>query len=576
MKRRSLRYSVVFLLLILSLGTLAAGQNATLQVQVIGLIDKPQINVQATLQNLKSQLNYPLTRLEVLHFYNKAPKKIRAALAPYGYFNSTIQSKLIQTTTGWLVQFYIQKGPPLKVNSIQVEIMGMGKTDPEYEKLLRKLPIHVGDTLHTERYEKIKTDLYNLATQRGYFNAKMIKNNIIINLARNQASIIIIFDTGNRFRFGKTTFSDSPFYLKFLNRFLQYKEGEYYDAQKVEATQADMIASQFFDQALIKPQVKKSTDDIVNMRVKLIPRKAKEYIAGIGYGTDTGARGTLGVVLRHLNGWGHRFQAIVRGSQEDSSFIMKYLIPGPDPGRDMFALTAGASNISQPTGNGNSVKIGPEYTLSSGNWKDTFALSYLNERYNLTNWPITSTELVFPKAAIGYLKTDRPLQPKEGYHFGIQVSGASESVLSETNFFQSTAFLNTLYTIRDTHTRLLFRTQVGYTDISNLESLPLSLQLFAGGTSSVRGYDYNSIGPGRNLVVASTEIQQRIYKDFYLAGFVDAGNVANTQLIKNICVGIGPGIAWVGSIGTLELTVANAITQSNTPWAIQFTMGAPL
>ena len=92
----------------------------------------------------------------------------------------------------------------------------------------------------------------------------------------------------------------------------------------------------------------------------------------------------------------------------------------------------------------------------------------------------------------------------------------------------------------------------------------------------MRGYGYNSIGPGRNLVVASAEIQQRIYGSFYLTGFVDSGVVGNQNIFHHINVGTGPGFAWISSIGTIELTIANAFTQANTPWSLQFTMGTAL
>ena len=158
----------------------------------------------------------------------------------------------------------------------------------------------------------------------------------------------------------------------------------------------------------------------------------------------------------------------------------------------------------------------------------------------------------------------------------LQLTGADKNIFSETNFFQATFSLKTLYTIEKTKTRLLFRSDLGHTVIGNLFQLPLSLQLFAGGSHSVRGYGYNTIGPGRNLVAASTEIQQRIIGSLYLAGFIDAGVVGNQNIFNHINAGAGPGIAWISNIGTLELTVANAFTQSNQPWTIQFTMGASL
>ena len=576
MRNRSIYYIIVFLLLLnLSFASFSAEKKQSpLQFQVSGLVGKPLINVQLVLKNLQTHFHPAMTQIEVLHYYDKAPKEIRNALAPYGFFQAHIQSSLIKIPGGWLAKYAVTVGSPMLISTVKIDIQGAGKTDSNFEKIIQETEIKPGAILHTQKYETLKTNLYNIATQRGYFNAKMIKSNIIINLNTNRSDIIIIFNTGNRFRFGKTTFSKTPLYNKFLRRFLQYKEGEYYDAKKAEETQASLVSSQYFNQALINPEPKKAVNDVVPMYISLIPRKSKEYTAGLGYGTDTGIRGTLGITLRELNGWGHRFETYLRASQDNSSFIMKYLIPGPNPGRDLFTLAAGYTNINQTTGNGNSFKLGPDYTMTSGHWKNTFALAYLNEEYNLIAVPQTSTQLVYPTVAFRYLNTDNKTQPQNGFVFHTQLSGANEHLLSETTFTQIIASAKTLSTIQKTHTRFLFRVDTGYTDITNLDQLPLSLQLFAGGSRSIRGYQYNAIGPGRDLLVGSVEIQQRVKKEWYLAAFVDAGSINDdAQILQNPSIGIGPGVVWLSSFGMLELTVANAVTQPNKPWVIQFMMG---
>ena len=59
----------------------------------------------------------------------------------------------------------------------------------------------------------------------------------------------------------------------------------------------------------------------------------------------------------------------------------------------------------------------------------------------------------------------------------------------------------------------------------NIFQLPLSLQLLAGGSDSIRGYQFQSIGPGKKLVIGSVELQQEIKEDWYLNVFFDAGDV---------------------------------------------------
>lgn len=543
-------------------------------------------NVNLTLLNLRSRFSFPITQPEIKHFMKKTPKAIQKAVAPYGYFRSQTQMQLVKTSEGWFATFYVNLGPALPIRSVHVEIKGQGETDPKYIAFLRKLPLKVGDRLQTDTYNNVKATIYDIATDHGYFHAKMIQSQIRINLVKYYARIIIIFDTGKRFRFGPTTFTKTPFYDSFLHRYLSYKEGDYFDGREVEKTQLGLVRSNYFRQALLTPEINKAANGYVPIKTSLILRKRRAYIFGVGYGTDTGIRGTLGYSIRRIGHEGHRFHTILRGSQYNSSLTAKYIIPGWHPANQLFTIGAGASYMNQSTGTANNGKFAIIYTILSNHWNNSFTLGYLYEKYQLSSLPPAiqnlSTSLVMPTYETKYTNTNHKTQPTKGITTSLQLTGAAKDALSQTNFFQATFHLNTLYTIRKTKTRFLFRTDLGHTDIANIDNLPLSLQLFAGGAQSVRGYGYNSIGiygtnnPGRNQVVASTEIQQRIYGAFYLAGFIDAGVVGNNNIFQHINAGSGPGIAWISPIGTIELTVAEAFTQLNKPWTIQFTMGTAI
>lgn len=555
---------------------LAQAQRA-LQIQVTGIEDPLKKNAELTLDNIKNKMEHPLNQRKVAHFMNEAPKFIKSAIAPYGYFHPVILSQLSTTPTGWLTQFAVKKGPPVIISHFSVTVSGPGKSDPWFKNYLAKLPLKEGDILKTEKYESIKSTLFQIASRHGYFDVSVRTSEIKINLNTNQASIIIHVATGHRFRVGKITFSKSKFHQKFLEAFLRFHTGEFYNADKIEETQQEMATSNFFNQVLIKPAPSRAKNRLVPIHIELAPRTSQEYTFGLGYGTETKFRGTVGMTIRNIGDWGQKFKMLVRGSQDDNnSFTMKYFIPGTNPARDLWTISTGMSNIHQANGSAKNGSFSVGYTRDFGRWSSTAALTYLNETYTITTLPKTNTQMVYPTLTINYLNSDHPISPTKGVSFSIQFAGALKELFSRASFSQVTTHFNALYTLKKTHTRFILRTGAGYTNIESLGELPLSLQLMAGGERSVRGFSYNSIGPGRNLLVASAEVQQRVYKEWYLAGFVDTALVGNQHPFSELNIGVGPGIVWLTPVGAVELTIANAITQASKPWLIQFSMGTIL
>ena len=77
------------------------------------------------------------------------------------------------------------------------------------------------------------------------------------------------------------------------------------------------------------------------------------------------------------------------------------------------------------------------------------------------------------------------------------------------------------------------------------------------------------------MFTASAEIQQRVYKQVYLTGFYDMGNVANKKIFKDSKKSFGAGVAIVSPLGTFELSIARPINK-NKKNSIQFSMEPPL
>ncbi|HWU56466.1 MAG TPA: BamA/TamA family outer membrane protein [Rhizomicrobium sp.] len=100
---------------------------------------------------------------------------------------------------------------------------------------------------------------------------------------------------------------------------------------------------------------------------------------------------------------------------------------------------------------------------------------------------------------------------------------------------------------------------------SNL-SLPPDQRLYAGGSATVRGYAYQSLGPqfpngkpvgAKSVDAATVEFRQRIGTDWGAAAFVDAGQAGDgTPFTGQVYAGAGLGARYYTAIGAVRVDVA--------------------
>jgi translocation and assembly module TamA len=134
-------------------------------------------------------------------------------------------------------------------------------------------------------------------------------------------------------------------------------------------------------------------------------------------------------------------------------------------------------------------------------------------------------------------------------------------------------------------TRLLIRGEAGYTWTSNFDGLPPGIRFVTGGARSVRGYEFESLGPrnasgqllgGPVLLTGSVEMDLLPVKkwgQWGLAAFIDAGNALESFSNISLEVGAGFGLRWMSPVGMLRLDWARSVSQTDRSAIIHFNMG---
>ena len=102
--------------------------------------------------------------------------------------------------------------------------------------------------------------------------------------------------------------------------------------------------------------------------------------------------------------------------------------------------------------------------------------------------------------------------------------------------------------------------------------LPPDQRFYAGGSGTVRGYRYQSIGPlfadgnpqgGTSIVAGSVEFRQRILSDYGFAAFLDGGQASanGSPFVGGLKLGAGIGARYYTSFGPIRLDVAIPLTR---------------
>jgi translocation and assembly module TamA len=117
----------------------------------------------------------------------------------------------------------------------------------------------------------------------------------------------------------------------------------------------------------------------------------------------------------------------------------------------------------------------------------------------------------------------------------------------------------------------------------DFSQLPSSLRFFAGGDSSVRGYNLDVIGPqndqddvigGRYLLVGSVEYERRILPAWSLATFVDVGDAFDDS--PELKTGVGIGVRWQSPVGPVRVDVASGLEDPGDSVRLHVSIGPDL
>jgi translocation and assembly module TamA len=559
-----------------------------LEVIIEGVEGEELANVRAALAIPEGLVQEGKVNVQWLEYFkSRVREKVRTAMEPFGFYDPQVVVRLGSTDNkNYRIIVKIDPGRPVLVTKVDISVRGPGAHEQGLLDLVRAFPLRKGDVLRQQKYEDAKGALKSQALDLGYLDARFVEKSIFLSLKERRAKIELELDTGERYYFGKTVFEEASNYPeKFLRRYIAYKEGGIFSYRKISKTQLNFINSERFQEVVVSPEKEKAEDRRVPVAVHLKEAPPKHLRTGIGYGTDTGARLSLKYSDLDVFRKGNEIHSELYISQRIQGVAAGYVIPSS---RNINSSSAVQLNLAREDVTTYKTKfLSVEFDRTRSFEKGRIGTAYikvLEEQSNIASQS-PKTFLILPGIRFSQRRYDNLIRPTHGFHYTLELRGTHEYLGSDLALVQFVAGGNILVSL-PWRLSFLSRIDTGWTfEDKTLSKLPASLRFFAGGDQSVRGYDYQSLGPkngkgqvtgGEHLLVGSVELDRAIFADWGIAVFYDAGNAFNSLSDLTLFQGVGIGVRYYTKVGPIKLDLARRVDVNNPGFKIHFSFGFQL
>lgn len=545
---------------------LAVG-NGNLESNIRAHLDLTEINCQQS----RAALTATLPTIE--------ESVIRAGQA-LGYYYLEQQISVEFTEDCWTVKINVTPGEAITIGEVNIEL---NSNEQLFSNLLNNLPVTVGDQLNHANYERVKSELSTQAVQNGFFSARFISSQLQLDLQQNLATINIEFDPGQQFEFSNVNIAEiDVLSSSFIRRYVNIESGTPYSSKKIIEQRDVLNDSLYFSNVTVTPVLDDAINQAVPIEIGLSARPRRAYSAGVGVATDIGPRVRVDYQDRYFNRRGHTIGGQIVASPVRQLLDLNYTMPMQKPATESLRFSAGFLAEDNDTFKQKTSMFGATYSfINSFNWRQKYFTNYQHDDYRINNQDEVS-DLLIGGINLERTQADDALYPEKGWRVFAQLRGASSDILSTKSFAQF--YLSGKLINKFGPGRLLLKLEAGTTLVDDIAELPVSIQYFAGGDQSVRGYKYQSLGPrnkdgevegGKHLLVASIEYDFAVWEDWKLAFFVDAGNAFNEFKDYELKKSAGIGIRWLSPIGPIRADLASALDNDNR-LRLHITMGPDL
>ncbi|KVX23487.1 hypothetical protein WL01_08265 [Burkholderia ubonensis] len=494
------------------------------------------------------------------------PQQVRDLTATEGYFSPVVRTDVRTRDGKRSVQIAVDPGPQTVVSSVDLTFNGpVGSEDPKQEAATRfAFSLKTGEPFTQAGWDAAKGAALRQLQSRRYLGAKITASEARIDPRTQRATLAVTFDSGPTFTIGKVDVEGVRRYPeKIVTNVNPLSEGEIYDVQRITELQRQLQNTPYYASVAIDVGNDTEKPDQTPVHVKVSEYPYNSVRGGVGYATDTGPH--IQGAYTYLDTFGAAWPLTVSGRLDQiQQYGQVQLSMPPGPRAWTNSVLASYTNTDVSDTRIYSARVGVQRTRTGQYIDYAYSLMFYQDRLKQNGAGPTMSRALVPQWAWTRRNVDDPLFPRSGNLIHAEAGFAIKNVLTDQSFIRGYA-RGQQYVPIGKRDLFVFRAELGGVFTSGSSTgVPASLLFRAGGSNSVRGYGYQSIGnsvagsvlPTKYLMTGTAEYQHWFNRDWGAATFFDVGTATDAWGEKVFYKGIGVGARWRSPVGPINVDLA--------------------
>lgn len=515
-------------------------------------------------------------------------ESLRSFYQDNGYLDFKVNStdvSLSQNKQDIFITISVSEGQRFVIKSINVQpVEGVAQ-----EELESRVTTSAGEIFSRQKVAASRADIAGYLADLGY---AFVKVNAVTDVdnENNAVGFTFAIDPGPKVYVrrieitGNTTTRDDV-----IRRELRQLEGSLFSAAKVRRSRVRLQRLEFFDEVGVETESVPGSVDQLDLIVSVVEKATGSFLFGIGYSDGDGVLIQASVKRKNLFGSGKELNLSIDNSSVSKLYEIEYNNPyhtvsGVSRNFHITAREVDAAKADTAEYVANTISAGIGYRIPMSEFNSlnlTIDVEQIDLEETVDTPPEFSTFITANPssnnlkllASVGRDTRDSIFFPTEGY---LRRASIETSIPGSDLEYYKVELRGAWYKSLTKGKKTVFKVagDVGYGDgYGDSSGLPFFKNYFAGGPSSVRGYNSRSLGPqdtgntpeaigGSKKFTANAELLFPVpgasdSKDKRLGIFVDGGMVFSSE--ESIDVGelrasAGLSFNWFSPVGPLAIS----------------------
>jgi outer membrane protein insertion porin family len=563
--------------------------------------------------------------------------RLREYFQEHGYFHAQIDTSLnLTSATTMNIEIRVKENVRSLVDT--VKILGLEFVDPAIaEDITSNCLLKHGTPYASDLLVQEQTRTLRIFHNGGYPDAEIVAIFPVRYLSTNNISVTLHYLPGRRYVFGSVTIAGDTIEVdpNVVHRQLDFAPGEVFNEEKKTRSEQNLNRIGLLENAILKPlpRIDSATPPAIPIQVMYRVMELKEITPEVEINNENGPLNTgIGLGYSHRNFFGNAstFSVNIRARlQEPQKLDLDGLFTNGIKEPTLLAKTEIVPQIYFPYfyGNQTSANVSlslegekqPLYTLTAVRGKFVITNKFATYTTGYADWTLERVDptILSPKdTVLAYLtgtrekqfnsiltltlqrdKTDNIFSPTSGFFHSIsfEESGTLPRILGNlatlpfSEYVKLSGLMRQYYSLNSVNTNIIAIKLKGgmaylYNEPKNETPLPLTRRFFAGGSGSIRGWNFRSLTTlnpsqigGDLLLETSVENRVQLFRNwgkFYFVDlealwgvvFVDAGNLwdsPNDIKLREFAIAGGIGLRYETFIGPIRFDVGVRVYDPN-------------